>query len=115
MTDFARLRRWLSGNLETAQRQVDLFKESLDKEPAYALSWAGRVYDAAAQLKVYNAALSFLQDTEESVAGLRAEANRQVLQAARNPSRSTSPWSNEMDRCEAQAWAQLAEKLAYAD
>jgi hypothetical protein len=111
----AALTKRLESQRDATQKTIDEFQKELAKDPMYALNWAGKVYAAAAQNWVARAALEIMSHAEEEeiVKILTRYFTEKALRQARFPSRSTSPWSNEMEREIASASAEFVEALSW--
>ena len=105
-----RLQRWIESHTEDAQASLAKFQASLAKDPAYALEWGGDALTASAWLKVL-AILAALKAEGRTAAQMADHARTAVLQAAKYPSRSTSPMYNLRHQEIASAWANALERL----
>jgi hypothetical protein len=95
-------------NLAQAKSVIERFQAKLSENAAYAFEWSRDAFEAAAQQKVAWEVLYYAERASENgdeytapsslrvVQAIRNELEREVLHAARCPSRSTSPQSNEM-------------------
>ena len=104
----------LISDIESLEDQIKEFADKLVEEPWYALEWAGDTYRRAASLRVKKSVLALLQKQGTSDAEVWAyileTAKEQAFRGALYPERSTSPWSNEMKRELASAWARFYER-----
>jgi hypothetical protein len=95
-----------------AREELDKFAANMAKNPAYALEWSGGAFTAAGDYEVCSWILAAVD--ENAGVGLEKiikQLERDVLRAARYPSRSTSPTSNLMEQEIARAKAELLETL----
>ena len=79
--------------LETAKTAVAEFAEELAGDPLYAMSWGENPLQAAAEVSIITPFLTALLEGVE-VATLYCQLEREILNAARYPERSTSQMHN---------------------
>jgi len=104
---------------ETAQLQIDKFKEELDTDPWQALKWSTKLFEAVATLSVAKMIVySFTERAGETVATIeevRQLLMSRVLHRSKYPPQSTSPTSNLVEQYELAAYAEALEELGYLD
>ena len=90
--------------IESDQHIITKFKENLDKDAAYALTWSLDAFRAAAQIKVSTMIVDHLVGggTVEQVKSLLTS---RVLSKSMYPAQSTSPTSNLIEQYELAAFA----------
>lgn len=105
--------------LSKYQRQIDSkyhildkFKESFDKDPAYALSWGNEVFREAAELRVLKRIVVELQN-DCTIDAIRSTLLNLVLNKSKYPPQSTSPTSNLIEQYELAAYANILSDLEY--
>jgi hypothetical protein len=91
------------------------FASKLLEDPSHTFSWGDRGFTAAAELKVAEEILNYIDMDGEAPAenvleAVRAEALSRALRGARSPSCSTSPTHNLMDAAMTQAWAEFIDR-----
>lgn len=116
----------LTWKLESAQKELNDFKEQVVKDALYALSWSSGAFEAAGREWAVKDVLAGLhatkddgsavyENTIESVVKFLREAERGLMQVAMHeakyPSHSTSVQSNEAARQKASAACKLAEDI----
>ena len=123
--NFAGIAKMAQYRVESAQKSCDEFAEAFKVDPAHALSWGAKAFDAAARLKVWtwlSAALQTVVDGTANAAILNEETalpiivkelTRDVLSAGRYPASSTSEASNMMERAIASAKAHALDDLRF--
>ena len=113
-TRYARLRAYVAGEHGDALATIEKFRTDLAANPAHALDWSARAFNAAAMYEVAGAVLAWLDATqrseEERVAAVVAELEREVLRRACTPPRSSSAQSNLLDVERLAARAEILEK-----
>jgi hypothetical protein len=108
---------WLVDDLErSAEYNLKKFQESFEKNPAYAFEWSAGAFDAAAEKQVAAIIKDVLSPDKEASEAERAEwilreALDRAMRGARNPARSTSAQSNEMEKSIASVWAKVYDKV----
>ena len=90
--------------LSKSHKAIEEFRESLREDSAEAFSWGGGAITAAAQICIYEQIVSSLEKGN-SLSNVLQHANREALNVARFPPRSTSPISNLLDIEKGAAWA----------
>jgi len=101
----------------SAEYNLEEFKTSLEKNPAYAFEWGSTALQAANDLAVVKMITQYLTEETDQFPAERLYANvvrwarEKVMREGRFPSRSTSVLSNESARCQAAAWAEVLDKL----
>jgi predicted nucleic acid-binding Zn ribbon protein len=105
---------WITGG----EKAIADFKQSLDRDAAYAMEWSDSLFQATARKHVAEGALQLLKNVEAdpmfalaAMPKLERWATENALRGARNPQRSTSAASNAMAQAKTEAFAELAEKL----
>ena len=89
---------------------IERFKLSLDKDPAYALSWGDGVFRAAAKLKVVNEIINSLKD-DEPAENIKDALMDRIMHKSRYPAQSSSPTSNLVEQYELSACAEIVGDL----
>lgn len=100
----------LKSAIDMAEGQIAKFQTRFNEDPAYALSWGGEVYQAAANRKVFKMILVALEDGAE-IENVVSTLQDRVMSKARFPENSTSPASNLMSQCEMIAYAEALSSL----
>jgi hypothetical protein len=90
---------------------IDRFKKELDKDPAYALSWGGGVFAAAAKLRVINQIINALEDERTTTEDIKDHLMGHIMHKSRYPAQSTSPTSNLIEQYELAACAEIVGNL----
>jgi hypothetical protein len=90
---------------------IDKFKQELDKDPAYALSWGCGVFAAAAKLRVITEIINALKDDDTTMENIQAHLMGRIMHRSRYPAQSTSPTSNLIEQYELAACAEIVENL----
>jgi hypothetical protein len=85
-------------------------KLSKSEDPAYELGWSMRMFEDAAEIRVYSQA-KMIVDGNMDADFIKAKVTRSLVQFAK-PQYSTSPLSNIMHQLEAAVWAKVYEELA---
>ena len=85
----------LNDRLEDCNAVIQKFKENLDKDPLYALSWSKDTFKAAAMLDLLQWVIPVFEKHEAQV--VADELTRRLIQRATCPAQSTSPTSNLVD------------------
>lgn len=113
----AHLRKFCNAEVEYAEDKIKAFKEQLDKNPAYAMTWADEVFEAAGKLDAYKQILNWMAPTDdEDVKPVEVERILEFVQAevisraGGSLSCSTSPSANLMQKASMQAYARLLHK-----
>lgn len=123
------LKFFLEQKVQHAARNLEKFKESLEKDPVHAFTWAdatmattayGRVAEIflnnIKQFEEKNASLEGEERTKAEVAAvehIRSFALKQALTKGRFSSQSTSVGSNKMEREELAAYADLVSEMEF--
>jgi hypothetical protein len=123
MMTVAEFLKWVADKKAKANRDLGEFKNRLEKNPAYAFEWAGLGFEAAAMIEVCSIVencidtLSQINNSEEKAseenwfASMKKIALTNSLENSRRPSRSSSPYSNEMSREKAAVWTKVYDRL----
>jgi len=93
--------RKLKAQIDINKADIEEFAKELQKDPFHTLEWSDNLFMAAATVQIYSRLLNALtaKDTKATVETLRVYAQREALQGARNPRRSTSTVSNPRSPC----------------
>lgn len=112
------MRRLLTSDVEAVDDQLAKFKESLDKDAAYAFAWADRVIEAtvrreiAATILDHTARLLCAGKSDDEVYELiLKEITQQTLRRAREVQNSTSRCSNLVEDFRRAEWARLVDRF----
>jgi hypothetical protein len=97
--------------IETAR--IEKFKQALDKNPTYALTWSLDAFAGAAKLLVLNQVINALGNEETTVEHIRSSLTDRILHKSKYPPQSTSPTSNLIEQYELAACAELVSELQY--
>jgi len=118
MNAIDRLIRSLQSSNESCREDIEKFTAQLAKNPVYGFEWAESAMRAAATLQVQEFALSILTAPAEEyryvaapIALLVKQLQRDVMHAARYPSRSTSQMTNLMHQETMSVKASLIERI----
>jgi len=90
---------------------IDKFKQELDKDPAYALSWGCEVFAAAAKLRILKQLINALEDEQTTTENIRDHLMGHIMHKSRYPAQSTSPTSNLIEQYELAACARIVGDL----
>ena len=97
--------------VKRAKQVLDEFREKLDADPYHALDWGTDAVEAAARFFIWNKVLARKGDraaSDESVVLVFAEmAEREAINGARWPPRSTAPLGNLVAECTTATWARM--------
>ena len=111
MIELNHLERVAKMKVETANKRLASFQENFSKYPDYAFECGTEAYEAAAALKVWSKVLARQNDRaapDESIVLTFAEiAEREAINGARWPKRSTSPSDCIMHQCMTAEWANM--------
>lgn len=122
------LKHFLAQKVQHSKRNLEKFKEGLEKDPVRAFSWvdgtmastaygevAERFLNHIAKFEENNGGAGFGASKEEAAAGvfehIRAFSTKQILTKARFSEQSTSIGSNKMGREELAAYADLVSEM----
>lgn len=86
---------------------LDDYGKRFKEDPAWNLAAAGTAFENAAERGVLSEIWNRL-GAGTSIADVKAEALRHVVDGARFPSRSNLPCVNLMAQCKAKAWGDIA-------
>ena len=118
MNAIDRLIRSLQSSNESCREDIEKFTAQLAKNPVYGFEWAESAMRAAATLQVQEFALSILtapaeefREGEAPITLLVKQLQRDVMHAARYPSRSTSQMTNLMHQETMSVKASLIERI----
>jgi hypothetical protein len=89
---------------------IDKFKQELDQDAAYALSWGDNVFRAAAKLQVVNEIINSLKDNATGE-DIRASLMERVMHGTRFPSNSSSPTRNLVEQYTLSVCAEIVDDL----
>jgi hypothetical protein len=99
----------LNQRIKSDRERLARFKESLERDPAYAFEWSKDAFQAAANLKVTEQLMAWLTQTFEDeytqpmparqLTMAADHLRREVYRRARDVEHSTSPTSNYMSLC----------------
>ena len=87
----------ITDSITDNQRIVRVFSMKLVGAPWYELEWSQAVFTAAAELKVAEKVVRYLEGGRSAIE-IRDELTRELLLGAGSPARSTSPQHNLMDQ-----------------
>ena len=96
---------------ENEAARIEKFKEALDKDPAYALSWGCGVFASAAKLRVLKQLINVLGDGEATAEDVHSLMIASVLHKSQHPAQSSSPTSNLIEQYELAACAEIIADL----
>jgi hypothetical protein len=99
---------------EQAERQVAIiqkFKNDLDADPAYRLSWGTDVFAAAAKLRVLKRLINVLGDAEATEDDVHSLLMANILHKSQYPAESSSPTSNLIEQYELAACSEIINDL----
>lgn len=94
-----------------ASRITAQFRLDFDRDAAESLTWSDNVFEAAAELRVFERVIKHLTKPESKVTfdSIRGFALEEAVHGARYPKHSTSPVSNLVAEYETRAWAKIYE------
>ena len=108
-----KIKRSIERKLDIAQTQIAEFKEKLNGDVAYTLSWSNAVFAAAAVESVCKSILAAIESGTATLDNIRSTLSDQILHAAKYPPQSTSPTSNLMETYLTAAKAEILSDLEY--
>ena len=100
----------VNNDLKNCQDTHEKFMAEFKKNPNYALGWSEGVFRSAAKAQVLKEVKIALEENSElTVAKVKEYAEKNMLNRATHPARSTSATRNLVDEYELVAWSELVE------
>jgi predicted Zn-dependent protease len=111
----AQMLKRFQSQVDSVQRQLDVFRADFDKDPAHALSWGTDTFRAAAKLTVLRQVVTALEAGTANKANILQTLTDRILHRAKYPPQSSSPTGNLIEQYELAACADIVSDLEYMD
>jgi hypothetical protein len=108
----AKYKQDLEESINTFNSRKDLFVLGLNADPEHTMKWSHDFFKHTARLVVAEACLALLKDGVP-MDEIHTHVVTKALRGALYPENSTSPASNLLSECTAQAWAEMEQNLRY--
>jgi len=102
----------LQRELADLQESMDKFAAAFEKDPAYTLSWSLGTFEQAARQRKVKIVIAALE-RGVSIADIKQDLTRMVVDKAKYPAQSTSPTSNLIEQYDLAVTAALLSDLEY--
>jgi len=104
---------YLKHDIKDIDAKLAEFQEDFTKDPAYALTWSDQTFTNAARKRVYSTVLDALTapKSKATLASVKEHLQKQLMNDAKYPSKSTSAAHNLMHQAEVSAIATVLEHI----